>query len=77
MKYIFLAKNFIFMVFLAVEVTGQKSKQVFLWQEAKTCLYLATLTITFTAKKHHEDEVFLKENIYRISFENVLNITNM
>ena len=59
LQYIFLEKNFIFMVFLAVKV-------LFVARNKRNLICIASNDVSsdiFNSQKDHEDEVFLYENI--------------
>ncbi len=79
MQYIFLEKNFIFMVFLAVKDSGAhviegNANEISFVSSYKNDLNNVSSGI-FNSKKDHEDETFLQENI--LHFVSKCSITNM
>ncbi len=67
MQYIVIEKNFIFMVFLAVKVTG-----IFEARNKRKLISIALFDVTscvFYSQKDHEDEFFLNDNILHFVLE--------
>ena len=80
MQDFFLEKDFIFTLFLAVKFTESDTKAFFVAKTKENLFALASFDVigrNFNNQKKHKDKLFLQENIYYISSQNLLKIAYM